>query len=157
MDFWNSRAVFVSLLMNDSGDLGKMGLLPFGKGGSALYFGDQTAVRNVNENGNMSDPECRVVRREFLRLAESRGEGKSFCPSEVARALVTHWRPIMPLIRKVGAQMVREGALHCTQKGKQVNAETARGAIRFLKMSNGMSNHTGRQNQDVSLLEKAHE
>jgi hypothetical protein len=70
------------------------------------------------------------LRRHLLSLAEQRGEG-SFCPSEVARAASEDWRPLMPTVREVGAQMIAEGLLLCTQRGEPADPLTTRGAIRF--------------------------
>jgi hypothetical protein len=64
-------------------------------------------------------------------LAERRGRGKTFCPSEAARALATDWRPLMPEVRRVAGALQREGRLEAYQKGRPVRADTARGAIRL--------------------------
>lgn len=75
------------------------------------------------------------IRAELLRLAVERGE-KTFCPSEVARALAEDWRALMERVREVGAALVEEGRLRCTQRGVVVDARTAKGAIRFSRGSN---------------------
>lgn len=68
----------------------------------------------------------------LLALAARRGATKTLCPSEVARALGgTDWRDLMPRVRGVGARLVAEAQLVCTQKGAPVDPLTARGAIRF--------------------------
>jgi hypothetical protein len=68
----------------------------------------------------------------LLRLAVQRGAGKTFCPSEAARALDAEgWRTLMPQVRAVGAALVRRGALRCTQGGEPVTPDTAAGPIRF--------------------------
>lgn len=61
------------------------------------------------------------------RLAQLR-PGITFCPSEVARALTGEWRPLMPLVREVAAEMPEVVA---TQKGTPVDPVTARGPIRL--------------------------
>ncbi|MEM9754712.1 MAG: DUF3253 domain-containing protein [Pseudomonadota bacterium] len=63
----------------------------------------------------------------LLALAEARGADRSFCPSEVARALAEDWRPLMPRIRQVAARL----PLRATQKGAPVDPRTARGPIRL--------------------------
>jgi hypothetical protein len=73
-----------------------------------------------------------AIRECLLQLAADREEG-TFCPSEVARALADDWREMMPRVREVGAQLVDEGLLQCTQRGVLVHPITARGAIRFSK------------------------
>ncbi|ABD56386.1 hypothetical protein Jann_3469 [Jannaschia sp. CCS1] len=63
----------------------------------------------------------------LLDLAARRGVGKSFCPSEVARALAEDWRPLMPDVRRVAAGL----PLVATQRGTLVDPLTARGPIRL--------------------------
>ncbi|RBI86823.1 DUF3253 domain-containing protein [Rhodosalinus halophilus] len=63
----------------------------------------------------------------LMRLARARGPGKSFCPSEAARALAQDWRPLMPEVRRVAAKL----PLHATQKGRPVDPAAARGPIRL--------------------------
>ena len=59
-----------------------------------------------------------------------RGEGKSLCPSEVARALGgEQWRELMPAVRAVAFELQAAGEVRVTQKSRVVDA-TARGAIR---------------------------
>ena len=62
-----------------------------------------------------------------MGLAQARGRTASFCPSEAARALSDDWRPLMPEVRRVAAQL----PLRATQKGAPVDLRTARGPIRL--------------------------
>ena len=71
-----------------------------------------------------------AIRAMLLRFAAER-EGKTFCPSEVARSLTDDWRPLMPSIREGGAHLVAKGQLRCTQRGQSCDPLSARGAIRF--------------------------
>ncbi|MBY6202190.1 DUF3253 domain-containing protein [Maritalea mobilis] len=71
---------------------------------------------------------------ELMRLARLRGADKSFCPSEVARALSADWRPLMPEVRRVAAGL----PLIATQRGAAVDPVTARGPIR-LRLDGGLS------------------
>ncbi|WP_424964702.1 DUF3253 domain-containing protein [Dinoroseobacter sp. S375] len=71
------------------------------------------------------------LRAALLDLAHQRGIAKSFCPSEVARALSTEWRPLMAPIRRVASDLIREGRLIATQKGRPVDPEQAKGPIRL--------------------------
>ncbi|PWK60880.1 uncharacterized protein DUF3253 [Roseicyclus mahoneyensis] len=63
----------------------------------------------------------------LMDLAQQRGAGASFCPSEAARALSDDWRPLMPEVRRVAAGL----PLVATQKGAPVDPMTARGPIRL--------------------------
>jgi len=66
----------------------------------------------------------------LLRMAAERGE-KTFCPSEVARALASDWRPLMPAIRAEAEALVQAGQLRCSQADKAVSPINARGPIRL--------------------------
>ncbi|MCU0907846.1 MAG: DUF3253 domain-containing protein [Rhodobacteraceae bacterium] len=63
----------------------------------------------------------------LMDLAERRGAGASFCPSEAARALADDWRPLMADARRVAAGL----PLLATQGGVPVDPMTARGPIRL--------------------------
>ena len=62
-----------------------------------------------------------------MALAQRRGPGKTFCPSEVARAVAEDWRPLMPAVRRVAAEL----PLSATQTGQPVDPRDARGPIRL--------------------------
>ncbi len=70
------------------------------------------------------------IREALLRMAEGRGDA-TFCPSEIARELADDWRPLMPEIREVAADLIDEKRLICQQKGRRVDIRTARGPIRL--------------------------
>lgn len=76
-----------------------------------------------------------TIRATILHLLKQRGEGKTICPSEVARAIAgdtrSEWEPWMEPIRNVAAGMADEGRLQITQRGHPVNAATAKGPIRL--------------------------
>lgn len=72
----------------------------------------------------MSDAE---IAAELMRLARARGAGKSFCPSEAARALAEDWRALMPEVRRVAADL----PLRATRKGRPVDPVAERGPIRL--------------------------
>jgi hypothetical protein len=63
----------------------------------------------------------------LMHLARARGPERSFCPSEAARALSEDWRPLMPEIRRVAANL----PLLATQRGAPCDPAVARGPIRF--------------------------
>ena len=72
----------------------------------------------------MNDEEIAAA---LMDLAYRRGIDKSFCPSEVARALAEDWRPLMSDVRRVAAEL----PLVATQKGRPVDPVNARGPIRL--------------------------
>lgn len=76
----------------------------------------------------MKDPRIEPV---LLSLCAARGPDRSICPSEVARALAEDWRPLMPDVRSVAARLAEEGRVLVLQRGKAVDARTARGPIRL--------------------------
>ncbi|WP_103763387.1 MULTISPECIES: DUF3253 domain-containing protein [Roseovarius] len=63
----------------------------------------------------------------LMRLARARGAGRTFCPSEAARALSEDWRDLMPRVREVAAGL----PLVATQKGVAVDPVAAKGPIRL--------------------------
>jgi hypothetical protein len=68
------------------------------------------------------------VRAAIPDLALLRGRDKSLCPSEVAKALATDWRPLMPEVRAVAAGMPE---IIATQRSVEVDPVMARGPIRL--------------------------
>lgn len=66
----------------------------------------------------------------LLRIAAERSE-KTFCPSEVARALSSNWRELMPAIREEAERLVQAGKLSCSQSGRPASPLHARGPIRL--------------------------
>ena len=73
------------------------------------------------------------IRDEIQRLAELRTREKTFCPSEVARALAEDWCPLMDRVRQVAGEEVEAGRLVVMQKGREVDLANARGPIRLRK------------------------
>ncbi|WP_309101902.1 DUF3253 domain-containing protein [Microbacterium sp.] len=66
-------------------------------------------------------------------LVRKRSES-SICPSDVARIVGGEgesWRRRMPDVRRVAADMAREGEVVITQKGKVVDLDEARGPVRI--------------------------
>ncbi|MBV7257533.1 DUF3253 domain-containing protein [Pacificimonas sp. WHA3] len=75
-----------------------------------------------------------MIRLELLRLAAARAPLKSFCPSEVARALWPDvWRNHMEAVRAEAETLVGENLLICTQGGTPVDIASAKGPIRLTK------------------------
>lgn len=77
----------------------------------------------------MSDTER--IRETLMQLAKERRDGCTYCPSEAARRLSRDWRPLMPLVREVAADLVEEGKLVCAQRGEPAHPLTTKGAIRL--------------------------
>lgn len=71
------------------------------------------------------------VKAEILAQVAARGPGKTICPSEVARALAKDWRVLMPEIRDAARSLAADGSIVVTQKGKPVDALSAKGPIRL--------------------------
>lgn len=68
----------------------------------------------------------------ILEMLLTRGEGKTICPSEVARKLFPDdWRSQMEAVRVEARKLVKEGKLVITQKGEVVDSEISKGAIRL--------------------------
>src|SRR5690348_6389172 len=79
-----------------------------------------------------------AVARTIHRLLRARGAGKTICPSEVARALTdgrsaTAWRARMPEVRATAARMADRGEVVVLQRGRAVDACSARGPIRIAR------------------------
>lgn len=76
-------------------------------------------------------PDDATIAHELLAQARARGAGRSICPSEVARALATDWRVLMPRVRDAARRLAKDGLVVITQGGEErdPNAEW-RGPIR---------------------------
>lgn len=73
----------------------------------------------------------KLVRAEILKQVSAR-TGRSACPSEVARALAPDdWRPLMTMVRNVAAELQEAGLIRVTQKGREVDLNTACGPVRL--------------------------
>ena len=68
----------------------------------------------------------------LIRLALTRGPEKTFCPSEVAIKLdPENWRNHLSEVRIIANQLIAEGFLECTQKGKKIDPTIVKGPIRL--------------------------
>ncbi len=81
----------------------------------------------------MSGPTGDQIEGTITELLEARDPGKTICPSDAARALAgdADFRPLMEPVRAQAREMVRRGDLEITQKGRVVDPDSARGAIRL--------------------------
>lgn len=72
------------------------------------------------------------IEQVIVQLTSQRGNGKTICPSEVARKLsVDDWRRLMPDVRQVAAKLAKRGQIVVKQGGVVVDVETATGPIRL--------------------------
>jgi hypothetical protein len=72
----------------------------------------------------------------LLRITAERGPEKSLCPTDVARAVSTeNWRPLLGAVRKVAADLARQGKIEILRKGKPINPDEMRGVIRLRAIS----------------------
>jgi hypothetical protein len=73
------------------------------------------------------------ARSAILDLLDDRGEGKTICPSEAARALGGDdgFRDLMPFVRDVAAGLADEGTIEVTQHGEVVDPRDHKGPIRL--------------------------
>ncbi len=68
----------------------------------------------------------------MLQIAAERGPEKSLCPTDVARAVSAEdWRPLLGAVRKVAADLARQGKIEILRKGKPINPDEMRGVIRL--------------------------
>ncbi|WP_232830773.1 DUF3253 domain-containing protein [Tropicimonas sp. IMCC34011] len=81
----------------------------------------------------MSKADDAAIAAELRRLARERGADKTFCPSEVARAMASDWRPLMEDVRRVAGDLVSGGELRATQKGVSADPVSATGPIRLAR------------------------
>jgi hypothetical protein len=73
-----------------------------------------------------------AITTAMLRIAAERGPEKSMCPTDVARAVSTeNWRPLLGAVRKVAADLARQGKIEILRKGKPINPDDMRGVIRL--------------------------
>lgn len=73
-----------------------------------------------------------LIEEKILEIAQQRGPTKTFCPSEVTRALYPdHWRQYMPLVRQIAQQLANQNQIIILQKGRPVDIHTAKGPIRL--------------------------
>lgn len=83
----------------------------------------------------MTKPDDGELEAALLALAAQRGEGKTICPSEAARALggdhPDGWGPLMQPIRRTAVRLMKEGKLVITRKGRPVDPDDFRGVYRL--------------------------
>lgn len=89
----------------------------------------------------MDDSGLRALVIEFAR---SRAAGKTFCPSEVARATgESEWRRLMPGVREAAFALADEGVVVVMQRGQVVDGRTVRGPLRIAAAPPGARRGSG--------------
>ncbi|HEV2558870.1 MAG TPA: DUF3253 domain-containing protein [Microvirga sp.] len=80
-------------------------------------------------------PNLDEIETTLLGLVAARGQGKTLCPSEVARAIggahPDGWGPLMQPIRRVAVRLMREGRVVILRKGRPVDPDDFRGVYRL--------------------------
>ena len=73
------------------------------------------------------------IEQAIVEAVAERGEGKTICPSEVARRLVGDGdlTPVMPHVREAAAVLAERGAIVVTQRRRPVDARSVKGPIRL--------------------------
>ena len=73
-----------------------------------------------------------AITTAMLQIAAERGPEKSLCPTDVARAVSAEdWRPLLGAVRKVAADLARQGKIEILRKGKPIHPDEMRGVIRL--------------------------
>ena len=81
----------------------------------------QARLRKVDE----------ALEQKVLELTSARGPRATICPSEVARAVGGEdWRPLMKPARYAVNRLAALGRVEVLQKGRAVDAPSAKGPIR---------------------------
>jgi len=75
------------------------------------------------------------IEETMIALIEKRGEGKTICPSEVARAIAGEhpdaWGRLMQPVRKVAVRLTKEGRVAIMRKGKPADPDDFKGVYRI--------------------------
>ncbi|MFC3694228.1 DUF3253 domain-containing protein [Chenggangzhangella methanolivorans] len=71
-----------------------------------------------------------------LRLAKERGEGKTICPTEAAKAAAGQrgeddWQARLPGVKAAAVRLARRGSVSIYRKGKPVDPEDFKGIYRI--------------------------
>lgn len=80
-----------------------------------------------------------TIKTAIIRLVDQRGDDKSVCPSEVARALAgsdeKRWRLLMKPIRAAAVDLARAGEIEIARKGRTVDPDAFRGVYQLRRPS----------------------
>lgn len=84
--------------------------------------------------GSMTD-QTDALEAAILSLLAERGPGHTISPTEAARAVggahPDGWGPLMQPIRRITIQLMKEGKLVITRKGRPVDPDDFRGVYRL--------------------------
>ena len=101
---------------------------------------DSASSDSAATSSSATEPESARVERCLLRLLRARTAHRTLCPSECARALFVdeaEWRSRgMSAVRSAARRLAQRGALQVEQRGRVVDAATARGPIRYRLIPN---------------------
>jgi len=79
-----------------------------------------------------ADGRRRRIEATILTLLRARDPASSICPSDVARAVgAGSWRPLVPEVRTIAADLAATGAIVITQRDVPVDVRSARGPVRL--------------------------
>jgi len=83
------------------------------------------------EPAHLTDTD-RALEFTILELLSHRGPGKTICPSDAARLLNPNgWEDLMERTRAAAKRLVAEGRIVISQRGKIVDPDHVKGAIRL--------------------------
>lgn len=84
---------------------------------------------------NARNDDTAQIEETMLALVAARGEGKTICPSEVARAIAGEhpdaWGRMMQPVRKVAVRLAKEGKVAIMRKGKPADPDDFKGVYRI--------------------------
>jgi hypothetical protein len=73
-----------------------------------------------------------AISAAILQQTAALGPTKSLCPTDIARAVSSeNWRPLLGAVRKVAADLARQGKIEILRKGKTIDPAEMRGVIRL--------------------------
>ena len=96
--------------------------------------GHLTIARRISRIKTNDD----AIEEVILELLNQRGQGRTICPSEAARALAgsnerAAWEPLMEGVRAAAERLVADEQIAITQRGRIVDPNDAKGPIRLRK------------------------
>lgn len=100
----------------------------------AKWADDWDAVRHCSAGcrRHRPGPLDRRLEEAIDALLDTRGPGKSICPSEAARRVAPDaWRPLMERTRRAARRMAHAGRVEITRGGRAVDPGRVRGPIRI--------------------------
>ena len=95
--------------------------------------------RHVEAERQVQDDRQLNAAQAIRELLAARSPGATICPSEAARVIAGEdFRALMPVVRDAARGLAEAREIEVTQRGRVVNLDDARGAIRLrLRHRNG--------------------